>query len=406
MKQKINLGLLGCTALTSGIASAEQSLSLHHMDYREDDQRIDVGDTSLALKLDLGVDYSLDLSLGYDSVSGASPAFQIIDPAPISNSERLQRQQQLEDGQKLTKETLLGYAHEADRYRVSRVALEDTRKSAVGALTIRDEYRNELTLGLSHSKENDYKSSGLNAAYLMYLDEFKNRSVNVGFAYLNDRTLVFGSGYKTRTEEKLQILNLEAGFTQVLSPTSTFDIKLFANRDWGYLSNHYLTVLRHLDLDSDKTLDGNELFLAADSRPDKRVALGTKLNLATQPLDWVTGQLSYRYYSDDWGIKSHTLANSVNLELSPGLFLKPEFIWYRQSAADFYRNPNDKINYFAVSGFASNDVRLGDYVAKTYSLTLNYQFDNDWQVDLSANRYEQSNQFAATWAVLGVSYNF
>ncbi|SFC74697.1 DUF3570 domain-containing protein [Pseudoalteromonas denitrificans] len=402
MKKNINLSVIGCSVFASGVTSAEQTLSLHHMDYREDDKRINVGDTSLGLKLDLGVDYSLDLSLGYDSVSGASPAWQV-DPGASSPG--------LDAAQELTSQTLLGYAYDVSRYNIRRVDLVDTRKSFTGALTIRDRYRNEWTYGVSHSKENDYKSNSISASYLLYLDKFKNRSLNIGLAYLDDETLVFGSGYQTRTEESLNSFNFETGFTQVLSPKSTFDIKLFINRDSGYLSNHYLTVLRQIDLDNSESIENNEYFLAADSRPDSRNAAGAKMSLAYQPWHWLTGQSSYRYYSDNWAIDSHTLTNSLNFEVINGLFIKPEFIYYEQNGADFYLNPNDvgtdePVVSFAATGYGSNDVRLGDYHATTFSLTMSYQLTQHWQIDISANRYKQSNEFAATWAVLGINYHF
>ena len=150
MNKKIKISLLSCTAIGSGLAHAEQVLSLHQMQYQEDDDRIKVADTSLALKLDFGVDYSLDLSLGYDSVTGASPTWQIANSGQISANEALFRQNELEQGQAMTEETLLGYAHDVSQYQIQRVPLEDTRKSAAAALTIRDVYRNECVLGLAH----------------------------------------------------------------------------------------------------------------------------------------------------------------------------------------------------------------------------------------------------------------
>ena len=406
MNKKIKISVLGCTAVTAGLAQAEQALSLHQMQYQEDDDRIKVADTSLALKLDFGVDYSLDLSLGYDSVTGASPTWQIANTAGLSGTEAVFRQGELEQGQAMTDETLLGYAHDVSQYQIKRVPLEDTRKSVAASLTVRDSYRNEWSFGLAHSKESDYKSNSASASYLMFLDKGKNRSVNIGLAYLNDETLVFGTGYQSRTEEKIQVINFETGLTQVLSPTSVFDLKLFFNHDNGYLSNHYLTILRGIDLNEDNIITDDEYFLAADSRPDVRNGYGTKLSYSTQFWSWLTGQFSYRYYQDTWSIKSHTVSASLSFEVFDGLFITPEYVRYQQNQADFYLNPNVKEPYFSASGEGSNDTRLGDFFADTYALTVSYQVNNEWQLDLSVNRYEQTNQFAASWAVLGVNYRF
>jgi hypothetical protein len=406
MNKRIKISLLGCTAIGSGLAQAEQTVSLHQMQYQEDDDRIKVADTSLALKLDFGVDYSLDLSLGYDSVTGASPAWQVANAAGISTAEAIFRQDELQRGQTMTDETLLGYTHDVSQYQIQRVPLEDTRKSVSATLTMRDVYRNEWVIGLAHSKESDYKSSSISTAYTLFLDKGKNRSVNIGFAYLNDKTLVFGSGYQGRTEEKIQVLNIETGLTQVLSPTSVFDVKFFFNHDNGYLSNHYLTILRGIDINRDSIITDDEYFLAADSRPAIRNGFGSKLSYSTQFWSWLTGQFSYRYYQDNWDINSHTVAISLSVEVFDGIFITPEYTRYEQSQASFYLNPNTHNAYFISNGDGSNDTRLGDFSADTYSLTVSYQVTNDWQLDLAINHYEQTNQFAASWAVLGVNHRF
>jgi len=428
MNKHLKVTLLGATAIAagsgSGLVQAEQSVSLHQMQYKEDDQRIKVADTALALKLDFGVDYSLDLSIGYDSVSGASPSWAIAEPEDATVEDWQDRKIKLLKTQKETDQTLLGYINNIDRYFTQRYPLTDTRKSFNAALTIRDKYRNELALGVSYSREMDYQSNGLSAAYLLFLDQSKNRSINFGFAYLDDKTQIvynsieqasfledqliteFGDNVIPRKKEKIQSLALELGFTQVISPSMTFDVTLFGTKDSGYLSNHYLRIIRHFDGNDNNIAETDEFFLAADSRPDDRTSYGTKLSLATQPWSWLTGQFSYRFYSDDWGVNSHTFANSLSFEVIDGLFITPEFIWYQQTNADFYRSQNSDLYYFANSGYGSNDVRLGNFNAQTYGLAISYQLTKQWQVDLAANRYEQSNQFAATWLVAGINYKF
>lgn len=405
----MNVSLLTCGAIASSLANADSVLSLHYMDYQEDDERINVGDTSLGLKLDLGVDYTLDMSVGYDSVTGASPAWQIND----ANSTDDYVNQPLTQARDLTDQTLLGYSSDLSRYAIKRVALVDTRKSFVSALTIRDKYRNEFTVGLSHSKESDYKSSSVSAACLLYLDQFKNRSINIGLSILDDKTLVFSDGYlEKRTEHDIRSYNFELGFTQVISPKATFDSKFFLNSDKGFLSNHYLTILRGIDLNAstDKNyvpvISNNEYFLSADSRPNARLGLGAKFSGAYQLTNWLTGNGAYRFYNDDWEITSHTIELSLAVEPLTGLFITPKVVLYQQSAAVFYRNPNDENHIFSATGFGSNDVRLGKYTATTVSITTAYQLSTDWQLDLSITRYSQSNQFSANWAVAGVNYKF
>lgn len=401
--KKLSAATLAAGALAQGVAQADSSVSLHYLDYKEDDDRIKVGDTSLALKLDLGVDYTLNLSLGYDSVSGASPAWQVNDTNPVDDYNHTK----LVQARQHTDQTLLGYSSDLSRYAIKRVELIDTRKSFVSSLTIRNEFRNELTLGLSHSKENDYESNSISASYLVYLDKYKNRSINFGGALLDDTTLVFSDGYLSeRTEDKLRFINLEAGMTQVFSPESSADIKIFYNNDSGFLSNHYLTIIRGIDVNNDEHVDLDEYFLAADTRPDSRQAWGVKVSGAWQMKPWLTSQGSYRFYSDDWDIVSHTIKGSFAFEPVKGWFITPEIVFYSQSSAAFYRNPNGDAFTFTAQGYGSNDVRLGEFTATTYGLSTAYDLDEHWQVDFAATHYSQSNNFSATWLVAGINYKF
>ncbi len=45
----------------------------------------------------------------------------------------------------------------------------------------------------------------------------------------------------------------------------------------------------------------------------------------------------YRYYSDDWGIRSHTSQLEVPIKVSTALTLYPSFRYYTQTAATYFR---------------------------------------------------------------------
>ena len=47
---------------------------------------------------------------------------------------------------------------------------------------------------------------------------------------------------------------------------------------------------------------------------------------------------SYRYYSDDWGVDSHTVDTKYRLTLADTNYIEGSLRYYNQTSADFYRN--------------------------------------------------------------------
>ncbi|MFA5531436.1 MAG: DUF3570 domain-containing protein, partial [Thiohalomonadaceae bacterium] len=76
---------------------------------------------------------------------------------------------------------------------------------------------------------------------------------------------------------------------------------------------------------------------------------------------------SYRYFTDDWGIDSHTWEVAYRWQPSDRFYVEPQYRWYQQTAADFFR-------YFVVNGewlsAASADLRLAEMTSTTVGLKV------------------------------------
>ncbi|MCV6587612.1 MAG: DUF3570 domain-containing protein [Marinobacterium sp.] len=404
MKKQLCLTLLtaGAVAVPVPSATADDKLSVHYMKYREHDDKVEVGDSVVALEKDFGVDYTLNADFGYDSVSGASPALQPVRPGSSLTSVD---QQRFATATTKTAATLLGY-DAGGAYTVRKTNLTDTRKSANFSLTMRDEKRHETTVGVSYSKEEDYVSRGISGQYLWYANAQKNRSYTVGGSWLHDTSDVFGTAYSRRYKDDLDIVNLEAGLSQILSPTSYMDLTLFGTISRGYLSNHYLTIVRRIDTNENGVIDLNERFLGADDRPREREAFGVTTRFVRQLSDTSVLQTTYRFYNDSWKIRSHTLDIDLSWDVFPELTLMPRYSYYSQSAASFFRDPEAADNSFNALEYGSSDLRLGDFDAHTWELGLSYHLQKDFSFDVSIADYQQSNDFNARWAVAGMTWKF
>ena len=85
---------------------------------------------------------------------------------------------------------------------------------------------------------------------------------------------------------------------------------------------------------------------------------------------------------------------------SSGLFL------VHPKRADFYRDPNGSDPTFASSGYATSDLRLGDFTANAYELGASFKVHKKLRFNLLGAYYEQSNGFEAQWWAVGATYEF
>lgn len=401
--------LLKITVLSGSVAAggtqADDKITLHHLHYQENDDRVKVGDTVVGFEYNIGVDHTISGSLAYDSISGASPAWQT-NTLYATHTDVEQRAEKTTAAQSLSPHTILAYDPNGRDYQVKNVHLTDIRKSADISWTSRDSERNELTFGINYSQESDYLSYGINAIYLLYADESRNRSYSYGVSVLQNESDVFGTAYKNKHTKSLRNYSIDIAVNQILSSSSFISASFYYNFDTGYLSNHYLTVLRGIDINDDGIVADNEIFLGSDSRPKQRDGGGFTINWVVGIGDKLTLHNLYRFYSDSWKINSHTLDLELNYQFNADLIVVLKGRGYSQTAAEFYKGGSSFAARFNHLEFASSDDRLSKFTALTLSLGLSWQLVNNWWLDLSLERYKQSNNFVAVSSVAGFSYHF
>lgn len=136
---------------------------------------------------------------------------------------------------------------------------------------------------------------------------------------------------------------LDAGFRQILTPTTRISTSLQYERSEGYLANPYKAV-------EVAFIDPEQQFLAPpggyygsvhallERRPDERNQLIWSTQLL-QDVSAIHGALSLRYAlaHDDWGVDAHTLEAQWRQQLGTTWLVTPRFRYTSQGAADFYR---------------------------------------------------------------------
>lgn len=408
MSKKLSLTIL-TTAAVSVPAIGADHISQHYMNFEEYGDKIRAQDLVTSIEKSFGLDYTLAVELGYDSVSGASPSWGPT-TASTGDADLVNRHNKTVQAQKLTDEVIrAGYDPHRDNYAVQKYDLEDTRQSINARLTYRDEKRNEWTFGGNYSKEEDYVSMGMNGQVLFYADSRKNRSYTVGFSTLFDETTAFqkyanyGNGQQW---EDIFTGDVEVGLSQIFTPNFYTTFTLYAGYTSGYLSNHYLTVLREIDINANGTIEDDEVFLGQDSRPDTRMSGGFNVQSFYNVNSKLVVNPRYKYFSDDWGISSHQLSLKASYKITDSLSIMPGYTWYNQEGADFYRDPTSRDPSFAATGYATSDLRLGTYTGNAYEVGGSYKITAELRGNASYAYYEQTNGYEASWWSVGATYEF
>lgn len=217
------------------------------------------------------------------------------------------------------------------------------------------------------SSENDYDSRSLTVEYQWDAND-------------NNTTYSFGGGYASETvgatgqdlSEDKKGTSLFGGVTQVLDAKSLLQLNLSFAVESGYLSDPY-------------KLTEVEGSILSENRPDERLQTA----FLVRYIKFVEGEdaslhLSYRYFSDDWGIKAHTLETTWNQELPNSWLLSPNLRYYSQQKADFYQ---PFFTSTRVDGIYSSDYRLASFGSILAGVKIEKTFDNNTSLNANFEYY-------------------
>jgi hypothetical protein len=288
----------------------------------------------------VGTDWSVEGSAVIDSVSGASPRM-----------------------------------HTA---RSSASVMSDERKAGDVKVT-RYFSRAAVSASLALSDEHDYQSTAMGLQG-RWSSEDNNRTWTAGVGFSRDKIDNQSNGVNTAINQRKRTQEVMAGVTQVLTPLDIAQFNLTRSTGSGYFNDPYKNF---------------------DSRPDSRnawIALA-RWNHHLPTVD-ATLRTSYRYYSDTFGVKSHT--TELELVKAKGAWtFTPGLRYYNHSAARFYFDPvlDDRGVYqeadtfqraVAISGDRSADQRLSAFGAVTVSMKVAYAFSPATTGDVKLDLYRQS----------------
>ena len=226
------------------------------------------------------------------------------------------------------------------------------------------------SVGLIRSEENDYDATAIRLGG----EWDKNNglsTLSLGFSYSSDDIKpTDAETYGRVAKEDKDAVSASVSWTQVLNKASTLQVGAGVTKHSGFL---------------------NDPYKLRDVRPDEKLAWNVNLRYRR----FFDNQnaalhLDYRYYSDDFGIDSHTFYAAWYKNLGARFQVAPNVRFYSQGASDFYVAVDD-YSLPAIEN-QSTDYRLSSYGAYTFGLKVIFNEVN-WSVSASIDHYISAGKY-------------
>ncbi|AVR46749.1 hypothetical protein C7S20_16575 [Christiangramia fulva] len=280
----------------------------------------------------------------------------------------------------------------------SGASYSDTWFGATGTYSHSSDDRNTIWTGkVSVSNEFDYSSFGIGGSFTKLFNE-RNTEISLhGNVYIDTWKLIYpyelrpftGNGrgfndflfqvynitgdgsynpdFKELNSKGRNSYSLGLNFSQILSEKLQGSLMTDLVLQNGLLSTPFQRV--YFSDRNDYYIENFQLADDIEHLPSSRfkVALGGRLNYYLSEL--LIFRTYYRYYSDDWGIKSHTASIEIPLKISDKFTIYPAYRYYSQTAADYFA-PYEE--HTSNEKYYTSDYDLSAFNANQFGFGINY----------------------------------
>jgi hypothetical protein len=249
--------------------------------------------------------------------------------------------------------------------------MED-RRTAGDVRVTRYFRRATWSVGSAYSSEDDYRALAFSTDLRLSTDD-NNTTVAVGVGHSSD-TIKYNPEprFTPKSDQDKSTTDFLAGITRVLTPSDIVQANLTHSRSEGYLTDPY------------------KYF---DKRPDTRNATAFLVRW-NRHFAGVSGTMrtSYRYYTDSWDVKGHTIGLEWAQPVGGRYVVTPNVRYVTQSAARFYADalPNGgaPAPVSLDPPYFSADSRLSAFGGVTFGLKGQMNWDK-WIFDAKYDYYVQ-----------------
>jgi hypothetical protein len=260
------------------------------------------------------------------------------------------------------------------------------------------EQRDEVDVAVSHeledvrihggyrfSTENDYTSHGVSLGSTFDLAN-NAATIDAGLHAIADTV---GQAGNPNFARNLATFDASLSFTQVLDPLMLVQLTYELARNQGYQSSPYRVVGVG---GTGFGCQGSNVCLQ-ERTPSARTRHALALSLRRALSDALSLGVTYRFYTDDWSLGSHTLLGELGWNVAENTLFALRYRFYTQSAVAFYKPIYASLE---ADEFRTRDRELSKL---TYQ-RLGAELEHDFLVG------DRGGKLAATLAVSGNYYTY
>ena len=219
-----------------------------------------------------------------------------------------------------------------------------------------------ITFSYTSSIESDYEAA---TTYFGISQEMFGGMTTVSLGFTQGDNIVMQTG-KDDFRDFATFRNYRASLAQVLTKNLILSLTYDAITDEGFLNNPYRQV---------RYSDGSGGYLFQPERyPRTRTSNAASFNLRYFLPYRAAIYGGYRYFVDDWNIKSDTFETGYVHPLGDNWIIEASLRYYVQTQANFY---NDLFPYFDAQNYLARDKELSDFSNYSFGLGLSYDFESD-----------------------------
>ena len=269
-----------------------------------------------------------------------------------------------------------------------------SERGEIGVAWDRDEGKSKIGVNGSFSAESSLFFSlgfGLNFGRTL---AGENASLRLGYQGYYDTFQYKRYDGVVDDYENRHTHTLDIGLTQIISPSSIFDVSLSHTLQTGFLSGTWHSVF----------VNGVEVSEVA---PARRTRNALTLRFKQGIKENNSFELAYRAYDDTWGLQSHTWEISFSQYLNnKSILLEPRYRYYDQKPAFFFDRTFNQSH-----AFMSSDPDLGDFKGRSAGITgslfgTSKLGRHKADVSLSMDYYQRSDGVDLFWTTLGYKTRF
>jgi len=323
-----------------------------------------------------------------------------------------------------------------------------------------DDRNTIITANVSTAKEWDYESYGFGAGltkfynnkntalslstkiyidkwipiYPKELDSYIDTQGDTGIGFFYNKTIFDQSGNSTNQWSPLKNFQLiddksrntysvSLLFSQILNKNAQLSLFVDLIQQKGWLANPlqrvYFSDIDNFYMGNPSNIpyytsrQNDDVFHLADDierLPDTRIKIPIGLRFNYFLNENLTLRSYYRFYTDDWGINSHTLNFEFPFKFFDSFTLYPSYRFYTQTQADYFKPYNQHLSsakYYTsdydLSKFQSNQLGIGIKYVDIFAKLRLWSFALK-SIDLNYSYYSRDSDFKSDIVSLGFKF--